>query len=531
MAAGGGTAAIKSVWMVTREYEGLAGAGGVKDVSRQLAAALARAGRAVTVIMPLYGFMDPEQLGFKRLGGLSLQVDMAYVGVERREAVFFWERRLEKVRIVLVDAERFREKLGVYTYTAAEEAVDPLHVRGSGHYDYFAMNVLLQKATLDLILATGQHPDIIHCHDGHTALIPALIREREGYRAYFRATGLVVTIHNAGRGYHQEVGDLPFAAAVTGLPTRVIAANLLEGGFDPFLAASTYAVMNTVSENYARELRETDDDELTGWLGHELGKRGVILQGVTNGIDPATFDTRKPKPLGLAAAYDPATGDLAGKRQCRRDLLRALAGGSVPGVTQSGTLAERPELPLFTLVGRLTAQKGVDKLLDALEHLLPLDPDFQVLILGSGDKEIEAGLVRLAGHKRNRGRVCVLRGYAQELASRIYAAGDFFVIPSRYEPCGLTDFIAQLFGSLPVVHHVGGLVKVRDGVTGFAYADHTSAALMATMQRALRIFRQEPVKITAMQRAAVEEINGHYTWDAVVHRYLELYGEAQGMTV
>ncbi len=527
MSAADGGEAIKSVWMVTREYEGLAGAGGVKDVSRQLAAALVRAGRTVTVVMPLYGFMDPETLGFKRLDGLVLQVDMAYVGEERREKVSFWERRIERVHVVLVDAERFREKQGIYTYTAVEEAADSHHVRGSGHYDYFAMNVLLEKAALDLMLATGQHPDVIHCHDGHTALIPALIREREGYRAYFRATGLVVTIHNAGRGYHQEVGDLPFAEAVTGLPARVIGANLLEGGFDPFLAAAAYAVLNTVSENYARELRETGDDELTGWLGHALGSRGVILRGVTNGIDPAAFDTTKPKKLGLSVGYDPAAGDLAGKHRCRRELVDALADGGVRDAAQSGMLAGRLDLPLFTLIGRLTAQKGVDKLLDALERLLPLDPDFQILILGSGDKEIEAGLVRLAERQEYHGRVCVLRGYAQELASRIYAAGDFFLIPSRYEPCGLTDFIAQLFGALPVVHHVGGLVKVRDGVTGFAYRDHAAAALMATMQRALQVFREQPAKITAMQQAAVAEIRDRYTWDVVVHRYLELYGEAQ----
>ncbi|MDH5297585.1 MAG: glycogen/starch synthase [Desulfobulbaceae bacterium] len=530
MAQPGGSEAIKSVWMLTREYEGLAGAGGVKDVSRQLAGALAGSGRAVTVVMPLYGFMDPVKLGFKRLAGHALTVGMDYVGEERREAVTFWERRLEKVRIVLAEADRFREKLGVYTYTAAEEEANPFQVRGTGHYDYFAMNVLLQKAALDLMISLGERPDVIHCHDGHTALLPALIREREGYRAYFAKTGVVVTIHNAGRGYHQEVGDLPFAAAVTGLPVRVITANLLEGSFDPFLAGSAYAVLNTVSENYARELRESDDDELTGWLGHQLGLRGVILKGVTNGIDPAAFDPRQPKKLGLAAAYDPASGDLVGKHRCRIELVMELAAGTVKGVKQSGTLDQRPELPLFTLIGRLTAQKGVDKLLEALEHLLPLDPDFQVLILGSGDKEIEAGLVRLAGHKLNHGRVCVLRGYAEELAARIYAAGDFFVIPSRYEPCGLTDFIAQLFGAIPIVHHVGGLIKVRDGVTGLAYRDHSSAALMAAMQRGLQLFRQAPERMAAMQRTAVEEIAAKYTWETVMERYLELYGEARRLT-
>lgn len=260
--------------MVTREYEGLAGAGGVKDVSRQLAEALVRARCTVTVVLPLYGCMDPRQLGFKKLPDKTLTIAMAYVDEERHETVFFWEKRLHKVRVLLVDAERFRNKQGVYTYTAAEEAVNPLHVRGSGHYDYFAMNVLLQKAALDMMLANGVRPDVIHCHDGHAALLPAMIREREGYRPFFKETGLVVTIHNAGLGYHQEVDDLPFAGAICGLPMRVINSNLLAGAFDPFLAASAHAVLNTVSENYARELQETDDDALTGFLGHALAERG-----------------------------------------------------------------------------------------------------------------------------------------------------------------------------------------------------------------------------------------------------------------
>ncbi len=527
MAVKGAKKMIKSVWMVTREYEGLAGVGGVKDVSRQLAEALGRDGCSVTVLLPLYGFIDPQQLGFKPLRHQTLNLDMDYVGEERRETVFFWERRLHKVRVLLVDGERFRNKQGVYTYTAAEEAVNPLHEQGSGHFDYFAMNVLLQKAALDLMLAQGSRPDIIHCHDGHAALLPVMLREKEGYRAFFKDTGVVVTIHNAGRGYHQDVDDLPFAAAVSGLPERVIAANLLEGNFDPLLAASAHAVMNTVSENYARELQESDDDEMTGFLGHELAGRGVVLHGVTNGIDPAMFDPRYPKKLGIAAAFEPAVGDLVGKGKCRREMVKTLAAGEINGIQRSGSLDLRTDVPLFTFVGRLTAQKGVDKLLDALEILLPHDPDFQILILGSGDKGLEEGLVRLSERKKNKGRICVLRGYGQQLAAQIYAAGDFFVIPSRYEPCGLTDFIAQLHGNLPIVHYVGGLVKVRDDLTGFTYRDHSSAALMGTMQKALRLFRSSSDKIVAMQRAAIAEINAKYTWDKVVQRYLDLYAEAR----
>ncbi|MCK5195793.1 MAG: glycosyltransferase, partial [Desulfobulbaceae bacterium] len=354
----------------------------------------------------------------------------------------------------------------------------------------------------------------------------AMVRENAGYRHFFRNTGLVVTIHNAGKGYHQDVADLLFAKSITGLPGHIVAKNLLDGRFDPFIAASSYAVLNTVSENYARELRETDDDELTDWLGHILASRGVTLSGITNGISPDDFDPSHPEKIGIAAAYSPEAGDFKGKEVCKRDLIRAITQKELSSVLVHGSLSAKQNLPLLTLIGRFSSQKGVDKLIGALETLLPMDAGFQVLILGTGSKEIEKGLIRLSEMKANRGRICVLLGYDPLLANRTYAAGDFFLIPSRYEPCGLTDYIAQLFGSIPIVHHIGGLVKVIDSKTGFVYHDHSSAALMEAMQRALKVYRQKPSQISNMQTTAIKTIKEHYTWEKVVQLYLKLYASA-----
>ncbi len=519
---------IKKIWMISREYEGLAGAGGVKDVCRQLAETLVQAGKTVSVVLPFYGFMTDHQPGFKKI--TSFLVDMPYVGVERREKVTIRARRQDRnLTIYLVEAERFREKKSIYTYTAEEEADNPDHIQGSGHYDYFAMNVLLQKASIDLMLYRQQKVDIIHCHDGHTALLPAMVRENEGYRHFFNNIGLIVTIHNAGLGYHQEVDDLPFAKVITGLPSKVVARNLLNGCFDPFLAASTYAIMNTVSENYARELRETPDDEMTGWLGHILLSRGIKLEGVTNGIAPADFDTSHPEKLGIDAGYSVLKNDMVGKQICRKRLSRDIIDKKTGTVKRNGSLAEDSDIPLFTFIGRLTSQKGVDKLVGALETLLPMDKKFQILILGSGDKAIEKSLISLAEAKANEGRVCVLLGYDPGLANRIYAAGDFFLIPSRYEPCGLTDYISQLFANLPIVHHVGGLVKVIDNETGFAYQEHSSAALMGAMQKAMRIYLRHPDKIRKMQISAVKTISKKHTWKKTVQRYIRLYEKSTKM--
>ncbi len=519
---------MKNIWLVTREYDGLAGAGGVKDVCRQLAEALVKKAN-VSVCLPMYGFMSVSSLGFKPVE--SFRVDMNYVAVERREDVRVWALKKKygknTLTIYLLDSKRYHEKRSVYTYTAEDEADDADHVRGSGHYDYFAMNVLLQKAALNLMICLGDSPDIIHCHDGHAALLPAMAREIEGYRHFFRKTGMVVTIHNAGLGYHQEVSDLPFAKAISGLPSKIIGKNLLNGSFDPFLAAAPYSVMNTVSENYARELRETADDELTGFLGHILTSRGVTLQGVTNGINPADFDPLDYKKHGIAAPFSPVDGDLAGKGECRQNLLDLIRRKKLSSVRINGSLEHQNDQPLFTFIGRMTSQKGVDKLVGALETLLPMDKEFQVLILGSGAKKIEDDLIGLTRLKANKGRICILRGFDPQLATKIYVAGDFFLIPSRYEPCGLTDYIAQLFGNLPIVHHVGGLVKVKDGKTGFSYVDHSSASLMGAMQKALQVYRRKPEKIKKMQQESVKNIHKSYTWEKIVIRYIKLYQEAQ----
>ena len=513
---------IKNICFVSREYDGLAGAGGVKDVCRQLAEALAVEAR-VSVVLPCYGFLDPLLLGFK--AGPRFSVTMNYSQEERQEEVTIWTKKAA-VTIHLVAAARFQEKKGVYTYTREEEALDPWHKSGQGHVDYFAMNVLLQKAALALLIQTNQRPDIIHCHDGHTALIPALAREVDGFRHYFHKTGFLVTIHNAGIGYHQEVADLPFAQVITGLPRAFISKNLLDGKFDPFLAAANHALLNTVSENYAHELRSTDADALTGWLGHFLMSRGVRLRGVTNGIDPARFDTRDHKALHLAAPYDVAGGDLAGKGVCRDHLVKRLAAQDVQ-VNCYGTLAARKKQPLFTFIGRFFPQKGVDVLVKALHVLLANDKKFQVVLLGDGQDDIVQGLKTLALEPEYAGRVCLLEGYDPQLASQIYAAGDFFVIPSQYEPCGLTDFMAQLYGNLPIVHRVGGLVKVQDNKTGFSYKTHSPLALQRAMKRAMQVYRHEPSRLRAMQQQAVAVIKANYTWPTVMKQYQKLYQECR----
>ena len=526
------TVTPKNIWMLTREYGDLVGAGGVKDVTAQLSRAMAVwSGRKVNVVVPLYGFMNPAEHGFAIMMDphqpkqeLYFEVAMDYVDQERLEGLRVWRARIDRVNVYLLESQRFGEKGDVYTYTADEQTADPSKTQGEGHIDFFAMNLLLQKGALQLMLILQERPDIIHCHDGHTAVLPAIISETPWLKSYFRTTSCLVTIHNAGVGYHQDVADLPYAHAMTGLPWRVIMQSRLRGNFDPLVCAGLYATVNTVSENYARELQESLGDEQTGWLGHHLRDLGVILEGITNGVDPRDFSPQQGSSLGLAASFDPRMPEtLLGKQQCKRQLVEALSQhNSQSELIQYGYLEQVNDVPLFSFIGRLSEQKGIDILLGAMERILQQYHDLQLVILGRGAANIESSILPLVEQELNLGRVCFLSGYDTSFAYRVYSGGDFFIVPSRYEPCGLTDFIAQLFGNLPIVHHVGGLVKVINGKTGFSYDEHSPDALAEAIERAIAIY-EDKKQMQTMQREAAELIDKKYTWKEVKSQYLQLY--------
>lgn len=529
------TKPIRNIWMITREFGELAGAGGVKDVTVQLSRAMAAwSGRNVHVVMPCYGFIDPEEQGFTLLPQsassdtpLEFEVDMNYAGEERRETIKVWLARQERIYVYLLDSSRFREKRAVYSYTAEDEELNPEQLHGVGHYDYFAMNLLLQKGAIQLMVLRGEKPDIIHCHDGHSAVLPAVIQETPWLKSLFQQTGFLVTVHNAGLGHHQDVADLPYAKAMTGLPERVIMSSLLNKSYNPLITAGMYAIMNTVSENYAKELQESEEDAQTGWLGHRLVDMGIRLEGVTNGIDPSAFDPKLGEKIGLAASYDLLKDEtMAGKKQCKKALIAELSNGSGVGqVKQYGFLAQEQNSPLLTFIGRLSTQKGIDILKGTAGEMLERELDFSLVILGSGTAEVEKGLIELATSTAARGKICFLSGYDPLLANRVFSGGDFFLVPSRYEPCGLTDFIAQLFGNLPIVHHVGGLVKVQDERTGFAYRGNSVASLLGATLRAMEKIGDHQ-GIRQMQMDAVKTIGERYTWKVVKDDYLKLYQRA-----
>ncbi|MDH4027481.1 MAG: glycosyltransferase, partial [Nitrospirota bacterium] len=340
--------------------------------------------------------------------------------------------------------------------------------------------------------------------------------------SYLRSVPSVVTVHNAGMGYHQDIADLEFAAAVCGVPLEVVNGCILNNSFDPLLAGSLFGnIVNTVSENYARELQQTGQDWMTGWFGHSLTRHGIKLYGVTNGIDTRDID-----PKGINAGFSPAKGEFTGKEKSKRATLEMFSGRELPDITTlHGTISYKKNMPLLTFIGRMDQQKGYDVLTEAIELLFSKDPNVQLLGLGSGDPRIEQRFRQLAA--KFNGRICVAIGYSPQLADRIYAAGDFFLIPSHFEPCGLTDFYAQLMGNIPVVHRVGGLVKTLDSEYGFSYLGG-AGELCGAIERAIDVYRKPgKTALWKIRKNAALNIFSHFTWDKVLkEKYLPLYQKA-----
>lgn len=560
---------------VARECAEIAAAGGVGDVVLQLALESAQSGLRTTIFLPHYGHYHrdtaretaakiapalPWPKARVRLPEpLEFEIPMAYAEAPERveharvETIVFEGRA--QLTIALVVADRFTGKQRPYTYTAAEAKAILLAPRdngtvcgaeippsdfpieeGSGHFDYFAMNVLLQRAALAWMEHACDSPLVVHCHDAHAAMLPMIARHADP-PSPCADSRFVVTAHNCGKAYRQRCADLRFVAAVSGMPFAAIAQCVIEAEFDPFGAAALFADhLTTVSDGYAWEVQHAwmptsgSDEEIVGF-SQFLAANGIRIRGIPNGI---SANRKGPKALrgeiGRAALQ---SDDFGWKPDFRKRFVHRISRAAMPkrwGIgpnCRQGHLKRlSPNGPLFTFVGRWTDQKGVDIVVGAAREVLQLHPEAGLCIFGEGNQSfVLSDMLELAHEFR--GRVVVVKGFSDMLARSIYAAGDFFLVPSRFEPCGLIDMIAQLNGNIPIVNQVGGLAKVVDGVTGIGYFATNDRAnmrgLVQGMRRAIALHADEPAR-SRMQGAADRAVRDNYNWKRVFRRYAPLYG-------
>ena len=457
-------------------------AGGLGDVVGALPKALHALGHDVRVVLPRYQFIATwnKQRHSKPLG-VPLGDSEVWCGV--------LEGRLPGSDVPVYFVE----------HDALFYGSGPYQGYGGG-VDEMARFALLSKASLQLCRFLDWAPDVIHVHDWPTAWIPMLLNTVER-RPPFESTASVLSIHNMA--YQPR-----FAAEGLGLlklPEQVFVSDGLEdhGLLNPFKGGLYHATMlSTVSPNYAAEIRTPAFGE---GLHDVLNFRGGDLVGILNGIDGDVWNPATDP--NLAAPY--SADDLSGKA-INKAALQAELG-----------LKPRPDVPLIGAVSRLNHQKGIDVLIGALDGIVSLD--VQVVLLGSGDRGMEDEL-RHRSHY-GMGRFLAWIGYNERLAHCIEAASDLFIMPSRFEPCGLNQMYSQRYGTLPIVRATGGLedtVEQCDSETGagtgFKFNDLYEASLYATVQWAVEIVRTRPDLVKVMQRRGMTKEMGWDTSAQVIYR-------------
>jgi starch synthase len=465
------------------EYFPYARTGGLAEAVSGLAAFQRAAGLGVAAMLPLYRTVRDEDPDLEPVG----QPFVVTIGGRAEEArVFRVAGPQSGPSVFFIEHLEYFNRPGIY----GENGVD--YPDNARRFAFFALAALTALPRL----VTG--PVLLHAHDWHTALAPVYLRTILAGERWTRGVTTVLSVHNPG--YQGHFG--PSVIPEVGLPWEVYnwrqlewygKANFLKGG----LAFADF--VTTVSPTQARELTTPGGGfglhEVFRWLGDRL-------VGVLNGIDQRVWNPATDPQI--TAQY--SAEKLEGKRRCKAALQRSFG------------LPQRRRAPLFGMTGRLVTQKGLDLILAARKLL---DGDSQFVFLGSGEPRYERALVELASAAPN--RIGVQLDFTDRLEHRLMAGADIFLMPSLYEPCGLTQMRAQHYGAPPIVRRVGGLADtVEDGVTGFAFDGYTAETFQEAGFRALKAFA-DSAKWQAMMRRGMAR---DFSWERSVDTYLGVYRRA-----
>jgi starch synthase len=461
--------------------------GGLADVASALPLALCRLGHRVTVILPRYGRIPV----CKESDRFALSLGSREYDIRIFELMLAQESGT--VKALLVDCPELYDRSDLY---------------GTGGQDYpdnairFAV---LARAALEVMRRSGQRPAVVHCHDWQAGLVPVYLKSV--FRADKVLSGLptVFTIHNLAYQGLFPVDTLP----ALGLGWDLFAVNALEfWGKVSFLKGGIgfSEIVTTVSPTYAREIQTPQFG--FGFDGI-LRQRSDALVGILNGIDQDRWDPKRDP--ALPQPYD--ASDVSGKRSAKRQLL---------GTMKMAVTRETLERPLVGLVSRLVAQKGFDILAEAADNLLELDASY--VLLGSGEALYEEQWQELAS--RHPDRVGVRIGFDEALAHLIEAGADIFLMPSRFEPCGLNQMYSQRYGTVPVVRATGGLrdtVEPYDPETGtgsgFQFEEPTGAAMLEALRQAIDVYRSG-TRWRALQVAGMQK---DFSWERSANEYVGVY--------
>ncbi len=461
--------------------------GGLADVVGALPRAIAALGHHVTVYLPLY-----RQTHLKNPRTVIASVTVPFDDTYRFCSVVDGGKH-HGVQFYFIDYPPFYDRDALYGTPLGDYHDNP---------ERFA---LYCRAVLEAAKILGL-PHIFHCHDWQTALIPILLRTLYDQDPVLHGIPTVFTIHNIG---YQGVFS-PDTLPLLMLPWDLFTITKLEffGKVNFLKGALTYAdFITTVSRKYAQEIQTV---EYGFGLEGVLRSRNPNVAGILNGVDYQEWNPATDR--CIAARYSAQA--LEGKHECRRDLLLRFS------------LDPESTAPVVGIVSRFVAQKGFDLIALAADRLAHEDLTF--VALGSGDKDFEDLFRRLV--RQYPGRFSVKIGYDNEMAHRIEAGSDMFLMPSRYEPCGLNQIYSLKYGTVPVVRAVGGLddtielYDVRTGKgTGFKFHGYTPEALLAAMQAALALFR----KPREWRKLMLNGMARDFSWPVSAREYLKIYDKAR----
>ncbi len=455
--------------------------GGLADVIGALPGALEEEGIEVTVFMPLYR----EVTG----GGFDIKATGITVNVAIGK------------RVVVVELYKGIHGKAVVYYLRCDEYFDRSYLYGTheaAYFDNIERFTLFSRGVIEAVMMLGINPDLIHCNDWQTGLIPAYMRTL--YSSAFGKTAAFFTIHNMA---YQGVFPASYYG-VTGLPYSAYNPEAVEfwGQINLLKSGIVYSdIVTTVSESYSREIQT---EAFGCGLEGVLAARSEQLFGILNGVDYDIWNPQTDK--HIAANY--SSKDLKGKAVCKKALIKEYG------------LKIRQGEPLIGIISRLTDQKGFDIMAEAMEALMELR--LGIVILGSGERKYQDLMMELA--KTYKGRFGVKIGFDNALSHRIEAGADFFLMPSRFEPCGLNQFYSLKYGTIPIVRATGGLddsigdYKGGKG-NGFKFKRYSAKALTAKVAEAVELFKDKK----AMKALRIKAMTEDYSWRRSAARYHELY--------
>lgn len=478
-----------NIWFVVSEAQGVVKSGGLADVAKALPKALSDLGHQVAIVLPGY-----QKIAHKADMPVILETELAHWPHTHYQVR---QTELDGVTVYLIDCDAYFERPELYA--EHNQAYDDNGER----FSFFS------AASLDVLPKLNIQPSIIHTNDWHTGFVPFLLKTRYRDDAYYANMKSVLTVHNAifkGLFTYEELECIP-ELNLTGMEFLRYGA----GQVSMLRAGIAFAdKVNAVSANYATEL-------LTPLGAHgfvdDFVRRERDFVGIVNGCDYSEWNPATDAFLPQTYHWE-AESLRAGKRACKQCLQQKVG------------LPLRSGVAVFGMVCRLTNQKGFHYLLPIIEQFL--HNDVQMVIVGTGDPNIAATLHQLAN--RYSDKLMFIEAYSNELAHLVEAGGDFFLMPSEFEACGLNQIYSMAYGTLPIVREVGGLKdtvadydKFPQEATGFGFLEPTPQALLIVMQRALLFYLQSPQAMLEVQQRAMQR---DFSWHESAVQYVKMYRNA-----